>query len=138
MLEALKRHRAHQAEERLHLGEAWQDDRLVFANHFGGPYFAGNLRETWFYPLLKRAELPHIRVHDLRHTAATLLLAHGVPVKVVSEMLGHANIGITRSLYAHVLPHMQQQAANTMDDMLRGSTSVQGSTAEHTGDARER
>ncbi|HEX5157252.1 MAG TPA: site-specific integrase [Ktedonobacterales bacterium] len=57
--------------------------------------------------LLQRAGLPRIRPHDLRHTAATLLLARGVPVKVVSEMLGHASVGITLSIYGHVLPPMQ-------------------------------
>jgi site-specific recombinase XerD len=57
----------------------------------------------------------------LRHTEATLLLARGIPVKVVSEMLGHANIGVTLSLYAHLLPHMQQQAASTTEEVLRGS-----------------
>lgn len=69
-----------------------------------------------------------VRPHDLRHhTTATLLLARGVPVKVVSEMLGHANVGITLSIYGHVLPHTQQQAANTMDAMLRWSSLHQGS-----------
>jgi integrase len=65
-----------------------------------------------------------LRPHDLRRTAATLLLAQGVPVKVVSEMLGHASVGITLSIYGHVLPHMQQQAADTMDRMLRGAKNV--------------
>jgi integrase len=117
---ALRTHRARQAEERLRLGVAWTDLDLVFANTLGGPYDASNLR-NWFYRMLKRAGLPRVRFHDLRHTAATLLLARGVNVKVVSEMLGHANVGITLSIYGHVLPHMQQQAADTMDALLRGS-----------------
>jgi site-specific recombinase XerD len=58
------------------------------------------------------------RFHDLRHTAATLLLASGVNVKVVSEMLGHSNVSITLSIYAHVLPHMQQSAVSAMDTLL--------------------
>jgi integrase len=119
-VEALRHHRAHQAKERLQLGHAWQDLNLVFPNTIGGYYDVYNWRAGWFYPLLKRAGLPRIRPHDLRHTAATLLLARGVPVKVVSEMLGHANVGITLSTYGHVLPHMQQLAASVMDDMLRG------------------
>jgi integrase len=85
--------------------------------------------------MLQTAGLPRERCYDLRHTRATLLLARGVPVKVVSEMLGHANIGITLSLYAHVLPHMQQQAANTMDAMLRGSN--QGPTGGDTEDVQD-
>ena len=86
----------------------------------GTQNFASNLR-NWFYRMLKRAGLPRVRFHDLRHTAATLLLARGVNVKVVSEMLGHANVGITLSIYGHVLPHMHQQAADTMDALLGGS-----------------
>lgn len=59
-----------------------------------------------------------VRFHDLRHTAATLLLASGVNVKVVSEMLGHSNVAITLRIYAHVLPHMQQSAVQAMDALL--------------------
>jgi integrase len=117
-VDALRMHRARQAEERLRLGAAWTDLDLVFVNTLGGPYDASNLR-NWFYRVLKRAGLPRVRFHDLRHTAATLLLARGVNVKVVSEMLGHANVGITLSIYGHVLPHMQQQATDTMDAVLR-------------------
>jgi len=62
--------------------------------------------------------LPPIRFHDLRHTAATLLLSRGLNPKIVSEMLGHASIAITLDIYSHVVPHMQQQAADAMDDLL--------------------
>ena len=77
-----------------------------------------NLLHYHFYPLLKRAELPRIRFHDLRHTAATLLLGRGVNPKIVSEMLGHASVGITLDTYSHVLPTMQQSAAAEMDAAL--------------------
>ena len=70
--------------------------------------------------LRRRHGLPRIRFHDLRHTAATLLLRRGVHVKVVSELLGHSNVAITLGLYAHVLPDMQQQATAAMDDELGG------------------
>lgn len=62
--------------------------------------------------------MPPIRFHDLRHTAATLLLSRGLNPKIVSEMLGHASIAITLDIYSHVVPHMQQQAADAMDDLL--------------------
>ena len=71
-----------------------------------------------FKPLLKRAVLPEIRFHDLRHTCATLLLSKNVNPKVVSEMLGHASIAITLDTYSHVLPTMQESAAEAMEDAL--------------------
>ena len=117
-VEGLRRHRARQLEERIRLGTAWEDDDLVFANEVGRPIEASNLRNRSFWPLLERAGLPRIRFHDLRHTAATLLLGQGVHPKIVSEMLGHCQIAITLDLYSHVTPTMQRQAAETMDAVL--------------------
>jgi integrase len=117
-VEALRRHRARQAEERLSLGPAWDDIDLVFPNSVGRPMEHSNLRIRSFQPLLMKAELPKIRLHDLRHTAATLLLLQGVHVKVVSEMLGHASIAITLDLYSHVLPDMQREATAAMDRLF--------------------
>jgi integrase len=93
-LEALKRHRARQNEERLRRGASWQDWGLVFANEIGRPMEVGNLTNRYFRPLLKKAELPQIRFHDLRHTAATLMLAGNTPVKVASEILGHSQTAL--------------------------------------------
>jgi integrase len=73
-----------------------------------------------YKPLLKRAGLPLIRFHDLRHTAATLLLLSGVHPKVVSEMLGHSSVTITLNLYSHVLPDMQASATSAMERLLGG------------------
>jgi len=115
----LRRHRAQQVEERLRLGEAWQDNDLVFCDEIGRRLSPSRFNAIgWFGRVVRRAGVPAIRFHDLRHTAATLLLARGINVKVVSEMLGHANISITLSLYGHVLPHMQREAAATMDEVL--------------------
>ncbi len=74
-----------------------------------------------FKPLLKRAGLPPVRFHDLRHTCATLLLTRNVNPKVVSEMLGHANIAITLDTYSHVIPGMGDATARAMEDALRGT-----------------
>jgi len=117
-VEALRRHRACQVEERLALGPAWDDLDLVFPNGVGRPMEHSNLRIRSFQPLLKKVGLPRIRLHDLRHTAATLLLLQGVHVKVVSEMLGHASIAITLDLYSHVLPDMQREATAAMDRLF--------------------
>jgi len=117
-LHALRRHRTRQAKERLRVGAAWLDDDLVFPNPVGGPMAANHLLRQNFYPLLAKAELPKIRFHDLRHTAATLLLEGNINTKVVSEMLGHTSVGITMDLYQHVTPTMQQVAADAMDGLL--------------------
>ena len=115
---SLTRHRVAQTEERLRLGAAWQDLDLVFANEVGGFIAEWNLRRQSFLPLLRKAGLPVIRFHDLRHTAATLMLGRGVHPKVVAEMLGHSQISITLDLYRHVTPTMQQQATEALDAVL--------------------
>ena len=88
----------------------------MFATGKGTPIDAQNIINRFFKPLLKRAQLPDIRWHDLRHTCATLLLSKNVNPKVVSEMLGHANV--TLDTYSHVLPHMQDGAVDAMDSSL--------------------
>lgn len=115
---ALRTHRARQAEERLRAGTAWLEQDLVFCTQRGGPLYKGNLLADSFFPLLARAGVRRVRFHDLRHTAATLLLSRGVPVKVVSELLGHASVAITLDIYAHVLPDMQAQATAAMEAVL--------------------
>ena len=116
---ALRRHRVAQAEERLGMGIHWEDNDLVFANEVGRPIEVRNLMRRSFLPLLERAGLPRIRFHDLRHTAATLLLQQGAHPKLVAEMLGHSRIGTTLDLYSHVTPTMHRQAAAMMDALLR-------------------
>jgi integrase len=114
---ALREHRRRQLEERLAWGEAWTDSGLVFNREDGTALHPQTLR--WHLRrLAKGAGVPVIRFHDLRHCAATHALANGVPVKVVSEMLGHASTGITENVYSHVLPHMQDSAAAVMDAVL--------------------
>jgi len=105
-IETLKRHRAHQAEERLAPGSAWTCPELVFTNAVGGYMDANKLRHRAFPKLLERAELPRIRFHDLRHSAATLSLSLGVHPKVVQELLGHSQISVTIDTYSHILPDM--------------------------------
>ena len=116
--EALRRHRELQAAEMAKLGDAWHDLDLVFPNTIGRPMVNMHLLRREFLPMLQQAGLQRIRFHDLRHTAATLLLRQGVNPKIVSEMLGHSDVSITLNLYSHVTPHMQQQAAAAMDEAL--------------------
>ena len=91
---------------------------LIFASETGEPLDRRYITTHRFKPLLKRAALPQIRFHDLRHTCATLLLSNNVNPKVVSEMLGHASIAITLDTYSHVLPNMQESAARATEDAL--------------------
>ena len=86
----------------------WQG--LVFCNEYGSPIDGKGLLKS-FHRLLKRAGLPRVRFHDLRHTAATFMLEDGTPLKVVSEILGHSSVAITADLYMHVTPGMQAEAA---------------------------
>ncbi len=113
----LQRHRQRQLERRVK-ALAWEDNGFVFANEVGRPMTPQNLTQRSFQPLLERAGLPRMRFHDLRHTAATLLLAQGVHPKVVQEMLGHASIALTLDTYSHVVPGLQAEAATKMEALL--------------------
>jgi integrase len=116
---ALKDHRKRQLEERLRLAGLWQDQGLVFPNETGSLFNPSNLRNRSFKRIKTRANVREdLRFHDLRHTCATLLLSEGVNVKVVSELLGHASITITLNTYSHVLPDMQDSAADAMEAAL--------------------
>jgi integrase len=115
---ALRAHRARQRRQRLASGSAWANHDLVFSDRRGEPLFGSHVTERQLKPLLRRLRLPVIRFHDLRHTAATLLLTQGINPKVVSEMLGHGNVQLTLETYTHVLPDMQAQVAAAMDAAL--------------------
>lgn len=117
-VEALRQHRVRQLEERLRAGGLWEDHDLVFPNHTGKPLERQNVFKRSFRPLLAKAGLPYIRFHDLRHSAATLMLSLGEQPKVVQERLGHSTIGVTMDTYSHVLPDMQRKAASRLDALF--------------------
>ena len=95
----------------------YDDQGLIFATGKGTPLEAQNIVNRHFKPLLRRAGLPDIRWHDLRHTCATLLLGR-VDHKDVQKLLGHKNISITIDRYSHWMPDMGKRAADGMDDAL--------------------
>jgi integrase len=116
---ALKDHRKRQLEERMRLAGLWSDQSLVFPNETGSLFNPSNLRNRSFKRIKARSGVREdLRFHDLRHTCATLLLSEDVNAKVVSEMLGHASITITLNTYSHVLPDMQDSAADAMEAAL--------------------
>jgi integrase len=118
-VEALRKHLSAQRVERLAAGPVWEGTtwNLVFCDEIGRPLMDGHVRQK-HWRLCRLASLPKTRPHDLRHTAATLLLGQRINPKVVSEMLGHSSVNITLDIYSHVLPDMQQDAAAAMAKAL--------------------
>lgn len=117
VVETLKRHRLSQLEYRHQKGEAWKDLDLVFPSRTGN-YFCKNTLYHNFARILSKAGLPPMRIHDLRHSAATILLAMGVNIKVIQEILGHSNVSLTLRVYSHVLPGMQAEAMQKWGNVL--------------------
>jgi integrase len=118
-VEILRAHLERQLEEIEQAGDLYDDNGLVFPNQAGGPMRQWSLHGGPFKKLLQRANLPvKTRLHDLRHTCATLLLSEGVHPKFVQELLGHATISITIDTYSHVLPGMGYQTVKAMEDAL--------------------
>jgi integrase len=127
-VDALVRHKARaMAKGRLHCP--------VFCNRKGGYLYKSNFKKAHYFPLLKRAGLPRIRFHDLRHCHATLLLSQGVHPKVVQERLGHSQISITLDCYSHVIPSLQKDVATKLDSLFPKSQAAkdQGGEAQKTG-----
>jgi integrase len=118
-LEALKRHKERQQEAKIKVGPLWQDHDYVFCTSIGTHLNPSRDMLDQLKALLKKAGLPDLRFHDLRHSAATLLLGVGVHPKVVQEILGHSQISITMDVYSHVLPGMQQDAMNRLNNVLK-------------------
>jgi integrase len=117
-LEVLKQHRIHQLEAKLQAGPIWQDHDYVFCTSIGTHLNPSKDVLDQLKVLLKKAGLPDIRFHDLRHSAATLLLTEEVHPKVVQELLGHSSISMTMDVYSHVLPSMQQDAIGRLNSAL--------------------
>ena len=109
--------RSRQIERRLGAGPAWKDTGYVFTQEDGSPIDADRISKD-FARIVRKAGLPYLTFHGLRHAHATLLLTAGVHPKVVSERLGHSNISITMDIYSHVLPDLQETAAQAIDERL--------------------
>jgi len=116
-IEKLQKHVHLQEQMKAFAGDRWQEHGLIF------PSTKGTILSPWnvykaFKELSKKAGLPEIRLHDLRHTAATLMLKQGVHPKIVQERLGHSDIALTLNTYSHVLPTLQNEAAAKLDELL--------------------
>ena len=119
VLSVLSARRDSQKADRVYLGNAWTDSGLVFTTSLGTPLHPRNLTRT-FKRLIKevKPDLKEIRVHDLRHTYASLALQRGTPVEIVSERLGHSSVGFTLDTYRHLYEAERREAAVSLDDLL--------------------
>jgi integrase len=122
VIAALRAHRKAQLERRLQAGREWQEADYLFTTGIGTTIDPGNIGKA-FKALLVRAQLPIVRFHDLRHSAATIALSQGVHPKIVSEMLGHSKISLTLDVYSHSLPTLQVEAADRIASALTGTAS---------------
>jgi integrase len=116
-LAILKCQQTLQNEERIAAGERWQENNLIFCTPIGTPKNQSNLYRE-FKTLLQVSGLPEIRFHDLRHSSASLLLNHGIPAIVVSRRLGHYKVSMTLDIYGHLIPEMQNEAADLIDELI--------------------
>jgi integrase len=114
----LRLHKAKQNESRLSAGSRWTDHGLVFCTATGEPLEWRVISRRYLRPILSAVGIQALRPYDLRHSCATLLLASGENPKVVSERLGHSSVALTSDVYSHVLPDMQQKAAEQLERML--------------------
>jgi integrase len=119
--EALNEHRVRQLEARLAAGSRWQERGLVFTSTIGTPLDGVKVTRR-FQDRLARGGLSRMRFHDLRHSAASLLLAQGVHPRVVMELLGHSDIRLTMNTYSHVIPQLTRDAADKMGAVLFGTS----------------
>jgi len=117
--DALRAHRTAQLAERIVAGSEWQNQDLVFCQENGRPIDPRSDHRAW-RALLADAKVSQARLHDARHTAATLLLQQGVPARVAMEMLGHSQISLTLGTYSHVAPELAEDAARRMGEALWG------------------
>lgn len=116
-IEVLRYQFEKQIEERKIAGVSWQETELIFTTRNGTPIHYRNLLRD-FKNLLQKAGLPMIRFHDLRHTAASLMLKHGIPVLAVSQRLGHSRPSITLDVYGHLIPGMQAEVAQKIEELI--------------------
>ncbi len=117
-LGTLRAHRVRQAKALRTIRHRVTEDDLIFTDAAGEPLHGRHVTQRHLAPLLRAAGLPAIRFHDLRHTYATLQLAAGTSAKLVAEVLGHKDVGITLNRYSHSLPTMHREAAERVDAIL--------------------
>ena len=114
---ALVKHRLVQLQQKQWAGSKWSEGDFVFTSSLGNPIRRDEISHM-FPKILKDAKLPKIRLHDLRHTCASLLLSLGVPAKLVQETLGHSTYQLTMDTYSHMIPALRNEVADRMDEIF--------------------
>jgi len=134
-ISALLEHRARQENEREFASGDWRESELVFTTTIGTPLDARNVIRR-HHAILKFAKLPHMRFHDLRHSAATLLLAQGVSPKHIADLVGHSQVSFTMQTYAQVLNEAQKDNAVKMDAILNPVATQLATSGEKQGPSK--
>jgi len=99
------------------MGSRWKENNLILPSAVGSPLHKSNMRKD-YNRVLELAGIPHIRFHDLRHTAASLMLNHKTPLLVASRRLGHSKPSVTLDIYSHLFQDSQDEVANLLDDLV--------------------
>lgn len=116
-IKKIRKHAERQYQQKLFAGDRWEENDLIFPNSIGKPKEHNRLLKD-FKAIAKKAGLPTIRFHDLRHSAATLMLQQEINPKIVQEILGHSDINLTLNTYSHVMPTLQREAASRLEELL--------------------
>ena len=116
-IQKLQEHYGKQLNQMKKFGDKWQENNLIFPSAVGTPMSQRNLYKK-FKAVINQAGMRNIRFHDLRHTAASLMLNHGIPALIVAKRLGHSKVSVTLDTYGHLLPGMQQETADFIDDLI--------------------
>jgi integrase len=118
-LDLLKEHYQRQIQERYIAGDHWKENDLIFTSTIGTPLNFKNMIERHFKPMIKSADVPVIRFHDLRHTAVATMLSRGILIFIVSKYIGHARASITSDIYGHLLPGANTGIPQVMDEIVK-------------------
>ena len=121
LVTVLREHKTRQEDLAILVGEGWRGEGYVFSSDNGRATQPENVKRA-LKPMCERANVPLIRIHDMRHTNISLMAAKGVPINVISKNAGHARTSITLDLYRHVFAHENEQYVYSMEDLLKPST----------------
>lgn len=125
VIQLLKKYRLQQKEQRLKLGDRWQNSGRILVQWNGAPIHPSTVT-NWFHTFILNSDLPDIHLHSIRHTNITLQIAGGIPLTTVAARAGHANSSTTSKIYAHAIQSSEEAASQYLDNILRPKTATHG------------